>query len=590
MRTIGLLMVWAGAALTAEVPEPFKDEQGKWGYRSQEGQEVVAPTYDLAFPFSEGRAQVTPVFTLTKSKCDVGPSGFIDPTGQVVIPIHYAWANAFKEGLSLVSAGQGHQCIDHQGKTCLEIPSRFNSCVTGFSEGLVPVIQEQKDCRTSYLDHGGREVLAIGGRGGQFHEGLARVQVQEDQKDPWYGYIDHWGNWIIPPTYREARDFSEGLAAVLVKTEDQEDHWGFIDQAGTLVIPAQFNAVLDFSCGWALVHRGGTLQAIPNVPFFGWCWTNGEWLTIDQRGDLAGDLRLDPEQPVPPSAEYRMPDPPVPFQDASGKWGYRTCNGEVVVKPIYDEAAPFREGRARVNQGRKICLPGDYEPGLHGFIDRSGQVVIPLQYEYAQDFREGLSLVRMAGEGPNRFIDRWGNTCRQVPPVAGSFSGQGFSEGLAVTQTCRDREWTTEYLDHAGQVVLTIKGYGEQFHEGLAHVAVSDDHRERRYGFINHLGDWVISPIYLEVRDFSEGLAAVKVSQNKPGEASWGFVDHTGKLVIAAVFNEAWSFHDNQAWVHREGVLNERCDAPPFWTGGEWWHIDHAGDLVGQPQPDPEQP
>ena len=55
------------------------------------------------------------------------------------------------------------------------------------------------------------------------------------------------GKVIIPPGYRDVRDFSEYLAAVQVR----HNHWGFINPAGELVIATDFKDAQDFSEGMA---------------------------------------------------------------------------------------------------------------------------------------------------------------------------------------------------------------------------------------------------------------------------------------------------------------------------------------------------
>ena len=61
------------------------------------------------------------------------------------------------------------------------------------------------------------------------------------------GFMDRSGKVIIPPRYRDVRDFSEDLAAVQVR----RNHWGFINPAGELVIAADFKDAQDFSEGMA---------------------------------------------------------------------------------------------------------------------------------------------------------------------------------------------------------------------------------------------------------------------------------------------------------------------------------------------------
>ena len=108
------------------------------------------------------------------------------------------------------------------------------------------------------------------------------------------------------------------------------------------------------------------------------------------------------------------------------------------------------------------------------------------------------------------------------------------------------------YADDKGNIA--IKPQYEKalsFSEGLAAVQVSDGQRAK-WGFIDTKGKMVVPATYiLQPGKFSEGLAAVRI-----GEADYDFemayIDKTGKRVIE---NVKWSlneFHDGFAWVKKE--------------------------------------
>lgn len=105
--------------------------------------------YDQLSLFSEGYAAV----------CKNGKWGYIDKTGQEVIPCKYDWANPFHEGLASVrfSYDSGYGFIDTTGREVIrhrreiEIPGEF-------SEGLVVVKNEFND-HFFVLDKEGRKVF-----------------------------------------------------------------------------------------------------------------------------------------------------------------------------------------------------------------------------------------------------------------------------------------------------------------------------------------------------------------------------------------------------------------------------------------------
>ena len=114
--------------------------------------------YDDLSLFSEGYAAV----------CKNGKWGYIDKTGQEVIPCKYAWANTFHEGLASVriSFDSGYGFIDTTGREVIrhrreiEVPGEF-------SEGLVVVKNENND-RFFVLDKEGRKVFQGSYGGGNY--------------------------------------------------------------------------------------------------------------------------------------------------------------------------------------------------------------------------------------------------------------------------------------------------------------------------------------------------------------------------------------------------------------------------------------
>lgn len=82
--------------------------------------------------------------------------------------------------------------------------------------------------------------------------------------------------------------------------------------------------------------------------------------------------------------------------------------------------------------------------------------------------------------------------------------------------------------------VQTVKSHNFLFSK-IAPVKFST--RQTSYwGFCDYNGKVIVSPVYLEVGDFSEGICAVS-KRNQYGEESWGFIDETGKIVIDFLFS-----------------------------------------------------
>ena len=78
-----------------------------YGYIDMTGQEVIAPQWNGAEPFSDGKAAVMD---------DSYKKGYIDRTGKLVIACQWEEAGPFSEGRAAVGEGSEKALIDETGK------------------------------------------------------------------------------------------------------------------------------------------------------------------------------------------------------------------------------------------------------------------------------------------------------------------------------------------------------------------------------------------------------------------------------------------------------------------------------------------
>ena len=117
-------------------------KEGLYGFMDATGELVIPCEWDEAEPFSEG-------FALVKKD---GKYGYIDTTGELVIPCEWESAKPFSEGLAWVGNGDWrgpYGCIDTTGE--LVIPCEWNY-PGSFSEGLAYV---NRDNKYGYIDKTG---------------------------------------------------------------------------------------------------------------------------------------------------------------------------------------------------------------------------------------------------------------------------------------------------------------------------------------------------------------------------------------------------------------------------------------------------
>ena len=256
-----------------------------------------------------------------------------------------------------------------------------------------------------------------------------------------------------------------------------------------------------------------------------------------------------------------------------GKWGYINAEGRISIEPDFREAGPFVEGRAlaRLNGKRGfINASGEFirEPSFDraypfsngvagvrvenrwGYIDRSGRFVIEPKFRKACPFSEGRAFV-LTEDHDWTYVDLLGSTVRtENTPDLREIEESAFSDGRALV---KNHEGIFGFINERGDPVIEPQfSAAKAFSDGLAAVKISD-----RWGYIDKGKAFVINPRFIEAGHFKEGLAPVRENSN-----TWSYVNRRGETVIAAQFEEARAFVEGRAAV----MLN-----------GRWGYIDPTG-------------
>lgn len=82
--------------------------------------------------------------------------------------------------------------------------------------------------------------------------------------------------------------------------------------------------------------------------------------------------------------------------------------------------------------------------------------------------------------------------------------------------------------------------------------------KEKKMGFVNSKGEWVIEPAYEKVKSFVDGLAPVANGK------MWGFINEKGEMIIESSYRDAEIFAEGMAPVKNK----------------KWGFINKAGKLV----------
>jgi hypothetical protein len=91
---------------------------------------------------------------------------------------------------------------------------------------------------------------------------------------------------------------------------------------------------------------------------------------------------------------------------------------------------------------------------------------------------------------------------------------------------------------------------------------------------MDQAGRIIIQPQFEKVRNFSDGLAAVRKGEH------WSYIDKKGKVVIIGRFNDAKDFKGGLALVHEGGRYGRANDGPAYWMEGEWIYVNQKSKEV----------
>jgi hypothetical protein len=333
---------------------------GSHGYISRTGELIIPPILEGTYVihFGEGMAMFSET---VKPKPDTVPFidddgrihsfpiqkwGFINTSGEKVIPAKYDAAQGYHEGFAAVGFDTDQTRYD-----CLHCDANR---------------------RWGFIDITGKLVIAAQFDSvDRFSEGLAAVQ---NAKLKW-GYIDRSGHLVIPFQFENAAAFSEGLAVV-----GEGKKFGFINRTGGYVVPLRFTEAEEFSNGLAPVRLGGK-RLHEGEMLMG--PVGGRWAFIDSKGEIKVKL---PKQ-VTHASPYREGRAAVEF---GASCGYVNTSGAVIVPPRFRQCDDFSEGLARV-------LDETWQ-----YIDEAGRVVLRVNYSQVGPFVNGLASVTLGEVGPTQ--------------------------------------------------------------------------------------------------------------------------------------------------------------------------------------------
>ncbi len=246
------------------------------------------------------------------------------------------------------------------------IPPQFADAHS-FSEGYASVLDTDTGL-WGYIDTEGNFVLPPQYKSaGDFLEGCACVSTESYHN---YGLINTSGEYVIEPIYKEVSHFKEGYAIV---KEYETDMYYFVDKSGRKVFGSYVEAYL-FDNGVAVVCEGGAHGGWVKLLIDGGYEAFAEPIYDITWMSTHGDSNCD--RYINLSGEYVV-------KNLDKMEVMINRNGDVLSPPFEDLDSFGDEGLARASQG-----------GKYGYVDKNFNWFIEPKYYYAGSFINGLAYIQ----------------------------------------------------------------------------------------------------------------------------------------------------------------------------------------------------
>lgn len=342
-------------------------------------------------------------------------------------------------------------------------------------------------------------------------------------KDERIGFMDSSGQERIPAQFERdgcsfamLPQFSEGLARVEIGRR-----LGYIDQTGKFAFVLSPQSVDPKQTLFvdAQPFREGIAAALTSGSEIG---VGQKRIWIDRKGQVVFAKDNDQLPTEFHEGLLRLVD--------HHKWGYVDHDFHWVIRPQFQNAEDFSEGRALVWIDTGSASEWAY-------IDKTGSIVFRRKGQSfeASSFSGGLARINVVvpmnssngggGYSKFEFVDHIGHEV-----IGPSLDGVSFffSEGYAFACLVCTGNGMAIIDKHGTQ--LTPQEFdaflSSEFHEGLAPIR-----KGRVYGYIDPSGRWVLPPQFDEAHNFSDGLALVAWYQKR----EWAYVDKHGNAIWKGV-------------------------------------------------------
>lgn len=298
-------------------------EKGLYGAVNTEGKGVLVLNYKNILP--AGNEFLT---TILNQKY-----GIVGIDGKQILPNHYLQISHWEMGGFWAMSDKQLQLYDLTGKI---VSGAIYDAVK--PSAIMPFCAVSKDGKWGIIDSKNKTILPFQNDGIDLMEG-GLVAVLKDQK---WQLMDEKGQKKSKQSYEKIQNLSTQFILVV-----QKEKKGLLDQKGNIVLEPIYQEIYDVGNNWVAVSEG----------------TGFKIYDINKKTFLTHQFE---------SVKFGKKEEDwtgILFQQ-NQKWGWLDFNGNILITPIYTQAAP--------SMGN-ILVTGDNQ--MVGLINPQGQPILPLEYK-----------------------------------------------------------------------------------------------------------------------------------------------------------------------------------------------------------------
>lgn len=242
-------------------------------------------------------------------------------------------------------------------------------------------------------------------------------------------------------------------------------------------------------------------------------------------------------------------------------------NVKIPLAHVNMEMVPIIESTTDVD-GRIITA--GFDDFKHGLLDFDGRVILPQEYDVIVNIATDWRLL-VTKDGRYGIVDWQGNTIMPLDYNDMVFDNY-YSSGFAARREQGGKKskyafWDFDGKQQSDEIFDNVTGHsfdmfdatiGKRhiittgFYEGRAAFAEMGDEGDDNnliWGYMDAHGKVIVKPQFPSAYRFSEGLAAVALTQNE-SELLYGYIDANGKTIIPPAYTFAGSFMGGMAVVN----------------------------------------